>query len=51
MERINRQPGGKAKLVTLPEVGIRGNSHMMMQDRNNLAVADYILEWLGANLK
>jgi hypothetical protein len=51
VERINRQPDGKAKLVTLPEVGIRGNSHMMMQDRNNLAVADYILGWLGANVK
>jgi hypothetical protein len=28
--------GGKAELVLLPEVGIRGNSHMLMQDRNSL---------------
>ena len=51
VERINRQPGGKAKVVLLPEVGLRGNSHMMMQDRNNLAVADYILEWVDGNVK
>jgi pimeloyl-ACP methyl ester carboxylesterase len=51
VERVNRRPGGKAKLVMLPEVGLRGNSHMMMQDRNNLAVADFILGWLDANVK
>lgn len=50
VDRINRQQGGKASLVTLPSVGIRGNSHMMMQDRNNLQVADYILGWLRAQL-
>jgi pimeloyl-ACP methyl ester carboxylesterase len=51
VERINRQAGGKAKLVMLPEAGIRGNSHMMMQDRNNLAVADFILGWVDSNVK
>lgn len=51
VNRINKQPGGKATLVTLPSVGIHGNSHMMMQDKNNLAVADYILTWLSVQLK
>ncbi|MFS2163053.1 MULTISPECIES: lysophospholipase [unclassified Variovorax] len=51
VERINGNTGGRASLVTLPSVGIRGNSHMMMQDRNNLAVADYILGWLADQLK
>lgn len=46
VERINRIPGGRAELVTLPNVGIRGNSHMMMQDKNNLQVADFILDWV-----
>lgn len=46
VERINRQAEGKAVLRKLPDAGIKGNSHMMMQDRNNLQVADYILDWL-----
>ncbi len=38
--------GVRASLVVLPEMGIAGNSHMFMQDRNNLQVADVILQWL-----
>lgn len=49
VDRINKREGGMASLVTLPSVGIRGNSHMMMQDRSNLQVADYILTWLGSH--
>jgi len=46
-----RQAGGNADLIDLPKIGIRGNSHMMMMDRNNLAVADVIQQWLeGRNL-
>lgn len=51
VNRINQQPDGKASLVTLPSVGISGNSHMMMQDRNNLQVADFIVKWLRVHLK
>jgi pimeloyl-ACP methyl ester carboxylesterase len=40
--------GGKVDVIDLPERGIRGNSHMLMMDRNNLAVADVIQEWLAA---
>ncbi|MGH9160980.1 MAG: hypothetical protein ACRD2X_13475 [Vicinamibacteraceae bacterium] len=29
-----------------PDRGIRGNSHMIMQDKNNLQIADLILQWL-----
>lgn len=47
VERINARPDGKASLVSLPSAGVQGNSHMMMQDRNNLVVADYILGWLA----
>ncbi len=42
--------GGKAELVLLPDVGLKGNSHMMMLDRDNLDVADWILGWIGRNV-
>jgi len=30
----------------LPKMGIKGNSHMLMQDRNNLQLADLVLQWI-----
>lgn len=50
VERINKQ-GGSASLVRLPDVGMKGNSHMMMQDRNNLQVADFVLGWIESSVK
>ena len=41
-----RAAGGKVDVVHLPEVGIKGNSHMMMMDKNNDAIADMIHKWL-----
>jgi len=38
--------GAQAQMLTPPERGIRGNSHMIMQDKNNLQIADLILQWL-----
>lgn len=38
--------GGRADIVATAELGIRGNSHMLMQDRNNLQIADLILKWI-----
>ncbi|MET0508281.1 MAG: esterase [Burkholderiaceae bacterium] len=38
--------GGKAELVLLPEIGINGNSHMLMQDSNSLEIADLMVAWL-----
>jgi pimeloyl-ACP methyl ester carboxylesterase len=38
--------GGKVEVVDLPKAGIRGNSHMLMMDRNNLEVAALIQQWL-----
>ena len=38
--------GGKAQVIDLPKIGIRGNSHMIMMDRNNQEVAALIQEWL-----
>ncbi len=42
--------GGNARMLYLPDLGIRGNSHMLMQDRNNLQIADLILKWIGENV-
>ena len=42
MNAIN-SAGGNATLVQLPDVGIKGNDHMLMQDLNNLEVADWLI--------
>ncbi|MDB5802877.1 MAG: hypothetical protein JWN73_199 [Betaproteobacteria bacterium] len=41
-----RAAGGKPEVVNLPELGIKGNSHMMMMDRNNLQIAGIMQDWL-----
>ena len=38
--------GGRAELILLPEIGIHGNSHMLMQDKNNLDIADWLSGWI-----
>lgn len=42
--------GGTIQNVALPELGMRGNSHMLMQDRNNIAVADWLLGWIDRHV-
>jgi hypothetical protein len=42
--------GGNAQVVQLPSIGLKGNSHMLMMDRNNLQIADYILGWIQKNV-
>ena len=39
--------GGKPEVIDLPKIGIKGNSHMMMMDRNNLEIAAVIQKWLA----
>ena len=41
-----RAAGGSVDVVDLPERGIKGNSHMMMMDHNNEAVAGVVQDWL-----
>ena len=43
--------GGNATMWHLPELGIEGNSHMLMQDDNSLELADMMLEWVNENAK
>lgn len=42
--------GGNATMLYPPDLGIFGNSHMLMQDRNNDQIADLILDWLATNV-
>ena len=42
--------GGQAEMLNPPERGIRGNSHMIMQDKNSLQIADIILQWIDARV-
>jgi hypothetical protein len=41
-----RAAGGIADVVDLPKAGIKGNSHMIMMDKNNTEVAALIQTWL-----
>jgi pimeloyl-ACP methyl ester carboxylesterase len=42
--------GGEAQMLNPPERGIRGNSHMIMQDKNNLQIADLVLQWIDESV-
>jgi len=41
--------GGNARFLLLPEEGIKGNSHMMMLENNNLQIADLVIAWIAKN--
>ena len=45
VDTINRH-GGDATLVHLPEIGIKGNSHFLMGEKNNRQLADLMAAWL-----
>jgi hypothetical protein len=45
-----KQAGGKTELVVLPDLGIKGNSHMLMQDSNSLELAAWLVAWLNKNV-
>ena len=45
VEAINRH-GGDATLVHLPDIGIKGNSHFLMQEKNNKEILKLALDWL-----
>lgn len=45
-----KSAGGHAEMLAPPDRGIRGNSHMIMQDKNNLQIADVILQWIGTRV-
>jgi hypothetical protein len=44
-DALNRR-GGRASVLLLPDAGLRGNSHFMFSDLNNLEVADQLTDFL-----
>src|SRR5215471_11810385 len=46
-----KSAGGDAEMMHLPKLGIHGNSHMLMQDKNNLQLADLILDWIDKHVE
>lgn len=48
VNRVN-EAGGRATMIHLPDMGIRGNSHMMMEDTNSHQIADIMLDWCKKN--
>jgi pimeloyl-ACP methyl ester carboxylesterase len=42
--------GGDAEMLSPSDRGIRGNSHMIMQDKNNQQIADLILQWIDVHV-
>ncbi len=46
VDAVNKH-GGDARLVHLPEVGIRGNTHFLFSDLNNVEIADLVSKFLA----
>ena len=40
------QAGVKSTFIRLDEVGVKGNGHMMMLEKNNMAIAAVMAGWL-----
>ena len=43
-----RTSGGSVDVVSLPDLGLKGNGHMMMMDKTNREVLEVIAKWLVA---
>jgi hypothetical protein len=50
LQQINAA-GGDMTFIALPTLGLIGNSHMFMQDKNNLEVADIIQNWISRHVE
>jgi pimeloyl-ACP methyl ester carboxylesterase len=48
--RFLKQAGVKAEFVRLEDVGIRGNSHMMMSEKNSDEVIRWAIGWIRKNV-
>lgn len=44
--KVVNDHGGDVTIVHLPEIGIKGNTHFMMSDLNNVEIANHISSWL-----
>jgi hypothetical protein len=46
-----KKAGGDAEMMYLPAMGIKGNSHMLMQDKNNNQLADLLIGWIDHHVE
>jgi len=46
-----KQAGGDAQMMHLPDLGIKGNSHMLMQDKNSNQIADLLIAWIDGHVE
>lgn len=46
VEAVNKH-GGDVTLIHLPEIGIKGGTHFLMSDLNNVEIADQISKFLA----
>jgi len=46
-----KKAGGDAVMMHLPTMGIKGNSHMLMQDRNSDQLADLVISWIDTHVE
>ena len=46
-----KKAGGDAEMMHLPALGIRGNSLMLMQDRNSDQLADLVIAWIDKHVE
>ena len=49
--RYLRQVGAHVDFVRLEEAGIHGNGHMMMLEKNNMAIASILARWAGSSIR
>lgn len=45
------QAGAKAEYVPLEDVGLPGNGHQMMSEKNSAGIAKYFMQWLDKNAR
>ena len=46
-----KKAGGDAQMMYLPALGIKGNSHMLMQDKNSNQLADLLIGWIDGHVE
>ena len=46
-----KQAGAQVDFIRLQDKGIRGNGHMVMLEKNNLQIADFLHQWMISNIK
>lgn len=49
--RFLKQAGVNVDFIKLEEVGVRGNGHMMMLEKNNQEIARVMIDWLQKSVR